>query len=261
MKPETSNQSNDMTGLQVREHAPAALATTQDNGAGSITALLHLAVEKGTPVAELSKLVDLHERMEARQSTKDFADAMARFQAECPSIKKASTAKIVTNGGATFDYTYAELDEIARTVNPILAKHGLSYTWDTSADEKMLTVVCTVRHNNGHSITSSFVLPVESKSAMSAQQKYGAAQTFAQRKSLSAVLGITTTDDDTDGGATTTVKITEDQATELGDLMKETNTQPSRFLKYLKVASLTDLPASDYAHAKTTLERKKVGAM
>ena len=69
--------------------------------AGSITALLQLAVERGTPVAELSKLVDLHERMEARQAAKDFADAMARFQAECPSVKKSSSAKIVTNGGAS----------------------------------------------------------------------------------------------------------------------------------------------------------------
>jgi hypothetical protein len=250
-----------MTGLAVRDDTPRALATVPDAGASSITALLQLAVEKGTPVAELSKLVDLHERMEARQAAKDFADAMARFQAECPSVKKASTAKIVTKGGASFDYTYAELDQIARTVNPILAKHGLSYTWDTTADEKMLTVVCTVRHNNGHTITSSFILPVESASAMSAQQKYGAAQTFAQRKSLSAVLGLTTTDDDTDAASANPERITEDQALELGDLIRESNTTPSRFFKYLGVNSVADIRAVDYAHAKTTLERKRDGGM
>lgn len=262
LEPETSNrQGTDMTGVAVRDMAPAAVASVQDSGSGSVAALLHLAVEKGTPVAELGKLIDLHERLEARQAAKDFADAMAKFQAECPSIKKSSKANIVTSGGGQYAYTYAELDEIARTINPILAKHGLSYTWDTNADDKMLTVICTVRHINGHSISSSFVLPVESKSAMSAQQKYGAAQTFAQRKSLSAALGLTTTDSDTDGASANPETINEDQQTVLGDLLKEANATPSRFFKYLGVTSLAEIRAVDYEHAKTTLERKKVGAM
>lgn len=243
--------------VAVRSHG--AVAPVSENGAGSITALLHLAVERGTPVEQLEKLVDLHERMEARQAAKDFAEAMAKFQQECPSIKKSSTANITTSGGGSYAYTYAELDEIARTVNPILAEHGLSYTWDTSADEKMLTVVCTVRHTGGHSTRSSFVLPVESKSAMSAQQKYGAAQTFAQRKSLSAALGLTTTDDDADGAGANPETITEDQQTELGDLITQTNTTPSRFFKYLGVETLAEIRTVDYAHAKTTLERKKEG--
>lgn len=261
LEPNTSNQGDIMTGIAVRDERPAALATVQESGNGAITALLTLAVEKGTPVDQLSKLVDLHERMEARQAAKDFADAMARFQAECPSIKKEKTAEIVTKGGARFNYTYAELDVIARTINPILAKHGLSYTWDTTADTKMLTVVCTVRHINGHSISSSFILPVESSSAMSEQQKYGAAQTFAQRKSLSAALGLTTTDSDTDGNSADPATISEDQVTVLSDLIRETSTMPSRFYRYLKVEKLADLPAVDFEHAKTTLERKKVGGM
>ena len=261
LEPNTSNQGNLMTGIAVREERPAALATVQDAGNSSIAALLHMAVEKGTPVAELSKLIDLHERLEARQAAKDFADAMAKFQAECPSIKKSSSANITTNGGGQFAYTYAELDEIARTINPILAKHGLSYTWDTSADDKMLTVICTVRHINGHSISSSFILPVSSKSAMSEQQKYGAAQTFAQRKSLSAALGLTTTDSDIDGASEDPATITEDQQTLLSDLLKAAQATPSRFYKYLGVTSLAEIKAVDYEHAKTTLERKKVGAM
>lgn len=229
------------------------------SGSGSITALLHLAVEKGTPVAELKELVALHELMSQRQAAQDFAAAMASFQAECPSIKRSSSAKITTRGGGTYDYTYAELDEIARTINPILAKNGLSYTWDTKADDKMLTVVCTVRHANGHSISSSFVVPVESASAMSAQQKYAAAATFAQRKSLSAVLGLTTTDNDTDGHVTE--KITEDQALMLSDMVKETETNLARFCKWLNVEKLPDVRAADWERARSTLERKKGGGV
>lgn len=252
-----------MTTVAVRDRKAAlpdaSTLTVPETGSGSITALLHLAVQKGTPVAELRELVALHEHMSQRQAAQDFAAAMAAFQAECPSIRKSSAAKITTRGGGTYDYTYAELDEIARTVNPILAKNGLSYTWDTQADDKMLTTVCTVRHANGHSITSSFVVPVESASAMSAQQKYASAATFAQRKSLSAALGLTTTDDDTDGVSPET--ITEDQAIVLADLVKETQTNLARFCKWLDVDTLEQVRAADYQRAKSTLERKKAGTV
>ena len=84
--------------------------------AGSMADLLYLAVEKGTPVAELRELVALHETMSQRQAQQDFAAAMAQFQAACPSIKKGSTASIVTTTGSKFSYTFAELDEYIREV-------------------------------------------------------------------------------------------------------------------------------------------------
>lgn len=233
-----------------------ALSTT--NGKGSITELLHLAVEKGTPVEQLAQLVELHEKMEAREAAKEFAIAMAAFQQECPSIYKSKTAKITTQGGGSYSYSYAELDHIARTVNPILAKYGLSYSWDTAIDKGFLTCICTVRHLNGHKTESRFSLPTESKSAMSEQQKYGAALTFAQRRSLSSALGLTTTDEDSEAAPDADpTPITDDQVIELEDLIAEVKADRGRFLKFLGVEELAQLPAVRYKEAIAALSQKK----
>jgi hypothetical protein len=239
----------------VRDEAPVALAPRPT--AVSMTELLYMAVEKGTPVAELKELVALHEHMSQRQAQQDFAAAMAAFQAECPSIKKSSTANFATRGGGTMSYTFAALDEIATTVNPILARHGLSYTWDATVNAGSLTCVCTVRHCNGHASTSSVTVPTESASAMSSQQKIGSALTFARRLSLVSALGLTTTDDDHDGRDHGGGFVTAEQADTLAALIEETGVSAAKFLKWAGAEALTQIPASKYADAVATLEKKR----
>jgi hypothetical protein len=245
-----------MTTATDRPNGTSALAASEF-GAHSMQQLLHFAIERGTPVEQLEKLVDLAERMERRDAAREFAAAMASFQAECPSIKKASRATVTTKGGGTYSYTYAELDDIAHVVNPILAKYGLSYGWDSTVTEGTLTCVCTVRHLNGHSVASSFTLPIDNPSAMNPQQKVGAALTFAQRRSLSAALGLTTTNDDTDANPVDPTPISDDQVTELEDLIAETKSNRGRFLEFMGVASLAKIPASEYKRAITALNQKR----
>ena len=121
-------------------------------------------------------------------------------------IKKTSEAEILDReGGLKYRYKYAELDEIARTVVPILHKFGLSYSWDSSLAEGIMTVVCTLRHVNTYETTATFGCPTESKAGMSEQQKSAGALTFARRQSLIQVLGLTTCDPDNDGGGDTTI--------------------------------------------------------
>jgi hypothetical protein len=242
--------------------APAPRAT--ENGAmvqaGSVTELLQLAIEKGTPVEQLTVLVDLHERLSNRAAAVEFAQAMAAFQAECPPIHKSSTAKIATQKGGQYSYTYAELDEIARTINPILAKFGLSYSWDSAVDDRgqILTCTCTVRHLNGHSVTSKFTLPIENPSAMNPQQKVAAALTFAKRQTLTSALGLTTTDEDPDSvKQVDPTPVSEDQLIQLEDLVTETQIDLPRFLKYLEISALKDLPAARFKEAVAALNEKK----
>lgn len=252
--------------LQSIDPVQRATAVVQSSTTGPVTDLLRIAVEKGTPVAELKELVALHEHMERKQAQRDYSAAMARFQAECPSIKKSSTAQITTNSGSKFSYTFAELGEIAQTVNPLLAKHGLSYTWDATVDEKgaNLTCVCTVRHENGHSETSRITVPTGSPSAMSNQQKVGAALTFARRLSLTSALGLTSTDDDVDGkdlgGGSSNEPITEKQADNLSARLAAVNGDLARFLKLFDVPTLADIPASRYAEALQKIEKKAAKA-
>lgn len=238
--------------------APAVAVHADENGNISPSQLIMAAIDRGIPAESLEKLVALQERMSDRQAAIEFASAMAAFQQECPPIQHSKEAKITTKTGGSFKYTYAELDEIARKVNPILAKHGLSYSWDSSVDEKgvMLTCTCTVRHINGHvGPPSNFALPIANDSAMSPQQKVGAALTFAQRRTLSSALGLTTTDDDTDAAQVDPTPINDDQLSHLEDLITETKVNRARFLKFLNVEDLATLPAVRYKEAVNALEQ------
>lgn len=222
---------------------------------GGVESILRLAVEKNLGVEALERIVALHERMSERAAASEFNRAVAAFQAECPSIPKTSQAKITTRSGGEYGYRYAELDQIAKVVRPILEKHDLSYTWDSSMDTAgLVKCVCTLRHVAGHSQSATFVAPTDSSAAMSGAQKAAAALTFARRQSLIQVLGLTTTDPDTDGASEE--RISEQQELEINDLVREAKADLSAFLKYMRAESIADIRARDYRKAVEGLKAK-----
>lgn len=235
-----------------------AVSTDAADSRGSITQLLNLAIEKGASAADLKELVGLHERIADREAEQEFARAMAAFKAECPPLIKARTAKIITKGGGSYSFDYADLDDIAKVIDPVLHRHGLSYSWDSLIEGGALTCICIIRHVNGHSQPSRFTLPIENPSAMNPQQKVGAAMSFAQRRSLCSALGLTTTDEDAESvRQVDPTPITEDQVTAIQDLITETKTDAVRFLKHFDIANLAELPVVRYAEAISVLDTKK----
>ncbi len=235
-----------------------AIART-DEGQNQVAQLLALAVEKGLGVEGLEKLVALQERVMARQAESAMAAAMAEFQRRCPSIKKTSTARVTTAGGGTYSYTYAELDEIAQTVNPLLADLGLSYTWDSEMTDTMHTCRCTLRHAAGHQVTSSFTCPIDTTAKMNGTQKAGAALTYARRQSLISVLGLTTTDPDTDGasGGESLGTLSESQVADLEALIQEVGANRARFLAWIKAADVSQIRVADHKRAVDALEKMR----
>ncbi len=249
------------TGVALRDEPRRAIRAadlTVPDGAGSITRLLELAIEKNMPIESLGKLVELQEKMLAIDARNQFNLALARFQELCPPIKKARTANIATKSGGAYSFTYAELEEIQATVNPVLTPLGLSYSFSSSATEKLLTVVCTLAHIAGHSVSSSITLPVDNPSGASPQQKYGMAHTYGMRRTLAAVLGLTMTDDDV-GEATAKdldpKKLDEDQITAIEDLLETTGSDRARFLKFMGAERLEDLRVGEYERAINTIHQ------
>jgi hypothetical protein len=257
--PETPENSaaEPTTVARIEESAARPPVLASEFGTQSMRELLHFAIEKGTPVESLEKLVALAKDMRADAAREAFNDAMASFQAECPPIFKAKNADFATKGGGNVKYDYASLDDIERVIKPILAKYGLSYKWNSKIEKTLLTVICIVKHRAGHSEPTDFSLPIDSNAAMSEQQKYGAALTFGQRRSLSAGLGLSTTSEDPDSPKLDPTPITEDQATVINDLLAETRMPVSRFLKYLDASSVDTIRAVDYQTAIGLLEDKK----
>jgi len=242
------------------EDAPApedatALAvhrTTDDPIAG----MLRLAIEKDMSVEGIEKLVALHERMADRLAEQQLGAALSQFQGQCPPIAKTSVANILSKKtGARYSYTYAELDEIARTAGPWLHRLGLSYGWDTVMTDRELRCTCTLRHAAGGRATATFACPVVESDSMSAPQRVAAALTYARRQSLIQVLGLTTAEPDADG--TTHEPISEDQVAQLEGLLAGVTMSKARLLRLLGVERVGDIPAPLYDVAVNAIEAKR----
>src|SRR6267378_2309092 len=151
-----------------------ALQSTEPQGLGVIQGLMQSLIDKGGGVEAIRELVILHREEQDRAAAREFAADFAEFQATCPPIPRTSKSKKgATESGAraSFEFTYASLDEIADTVRPHLHQHGFSYTWDATVTDNIVTATATLRHRNGHSITASFACPVDSSAHMNPMQK------------------------------------------------------------------------------------------
>lgn len=223
-----------------------------------ISSLVQLAIEKGVPVDVLEQLVALQERVTDRNARGAYFEALANFQDDCPEIPKTKKVNFVTRKGGTVNYSYAPLDAIARIIRPHLKMNGLSYSWNVHTDgNKVLNISCVLRHIEGHSEHSVFPVPIETDGKMSDAQANGAALTYGKRQSLLAVLGLTTADTDIDGleigGGVE--KVTAEQAANISDLIDASGLTRERFLKWMNVESIADIPAEYYQRAVDELTK------
>lgn len=224
---------------------------------GEVTSLVHMAVERNVPVETLERLMDLAERIHKRDARQAYFDALATFQDECPEILKDKLVTVTTRNGGSYGYKFAPLDRIARVIREPLRKNGLSYSWDVpNANDKVLTISCVLRHVDGHEERSSFPVPIDTAAAMSGAQKNGAALTYGKRQSLLAVLGLTTADEDVDGAKLdmpSAELISAEQLANISDLIEAKNKNLGKFLKWLGVPTLAEIPASEYRRAVDAL--------
>ena len=240
---------------QLLQPVPSSFETEMRNQPADALQLLSLAVERGVSVDVLERLTALHERISARQAEAAFGAAMAAFQSRCPSIPRtAKTEYIGKKSGVRVSYTYAALDQIAKTIQPMLEECGLSYAWDCALENAVVRCVCTLRHLAGHHVTATFAAPVDLASSMSGPQQVATALSYGRRQSLVQVLGLTTTEPDTDAASVETISSA--QVDQLQGLIDESVADATRFLRYMEVGSLPDIKAADFGAAVAALEAK-----
>lgn len=209
----------------------------------------------------VATLMEVYLKRQDQLAERAYNKAFADFQAECPAIPRNRNADIVTRQGGSIKYAYADVEQIMRTIGPVLQKHGLSVSFDeTVVDDKgRLTATCRCSHIGGHSRTSSFPVTTETSAGMSPQQKYGNAATYAGRRALSQRLGLWTGDPDHDGGEPPAPSplLTEEQRKYIEDLVAEVGQDWGSLLKWWGVPNLIDARQDKYEEAVRNLEQKK----
>lgn len=124
--------------------------------------------------------------MNKSDSITELATALAKFQGEVKNPSNTAT-------NPYFKSKYAPLNDVLNLVRPLLSENGLSVVQAPSGDGENIVVTTTLIHESGEWIEfPSLVLKADKATAQGA----GSAITYARRYALSAVLGISSEDDD-----------------------------------------------------------------
>lgn len=194
--------------------------------------LLQMAVEQNADIDKLEKLMDLQDRWTAEQAKNAYSQALAKFQSELAPIIKTRQGH---------NSKYADLDDIAQAIRPLLEAQGLSYTFEQDQTQSALKVTCTVRHSAGHSESNSLSAPNDTSGGKNAIQAIASTVTYLRRYTLTGALGITTGNEDDDGGK---------PALQVDELIEYVALVRDLFLEVYEIKSA--LAAEDYAAAKET---------
>lgn len=208
------------------EQQLVAKEATQTQVNTSPEGLISQALQSGLPVETIERLMAMRRELKAEHAKEEFDRDMAKFQAECPVIKKAKKVKFDTSSGGGMNYSYAPLDSIVSQVSKLIAKYNFSYSFKIEETAKGIKAICVIKHTAGHSDSSEFTADLTGTRAMSNAQVTSSKATYAKRNAFCNAFGITTGDDDIDAmktkvEATAETAATEEQKEEINELTQQ----------------------------------------
>jgi hypothetical protein len=217
--------------------------------------LITLAIEKGTDLDKLEKLLALKERWEANEAKKAYHQAMSEFKANPPKINKDKKVGYKTDRGQV-GYSHASLANVTDKINKELSKYGLSASWVTKQNGVIL-VTCKITHIKGHSEETTLSAPADTSGAKNSIQAIGSTITYLERYTLLALTGLATFDQDDDGKASEIVYIDEKELSQLLNMIHDSDTNKVKFLSFMKIDDIKKLEKKDFQRAMVALEAKK----
>lgn len=225
--------------------------------------LLDRALSMNLDPATIKEMMQLGREHRADQARMAFDAAMAAAKAEIPVIRKNRKVEFphkAGNGneaGGKTEYVHEDLGEIARTVDPILGKHGLSYRFRTSAEPNApVTVTCIIAHRDGWSEENTLSAGRDDSGKKNAIQQIGSAITYLQRYTLKAALGLAAAADDDGRASEPEAGLTDEQIADLRSKIIEANADLPKFLNKFQIEIIDDLPPGQFKRAMVLLNAK-----
>ncbi len=123
-----------------------------------------------------------------------LAEALARFQADLPSVVKEATGLAMGQFGLSKPFDYADLAAVSEAILPRLGALGLSFSAMPTLRRGKFVLRYTLRHAGGEKDTGYYPLPEHGS-----PHTIGAHITYARRYSLLASTGVAPKGED-DGG-------------------------------------------------------------
>lgn len=174
-------------------------------------------------------------------------------------IAELKTPKQRKNSFAKFQYRNVE--DITMACKPLLEKHNLllNISDDLYDVDGRLFVKATATISDGETALSStgYAELDSSRKGMSMEQISGSASSYARKYALAGLLCLDASEDSDAHQARHAVQvITAFQANKLESLLTQTGSDKGKFLNWLGVKEIKDVPKIDFAKAKSVLENK-----
>jgi hypothetical protein len=228
----------------------------QSESSAVINLIERAARDPSVDLDKLAKLIELRDRMEAKDAERAFDDAMAQVQSQMRPI-----AADCDNSQTRSRYaSYAALDRVLR---PIYTAAGFTLSFNTGDAplESYVRILCRVSHG-GCSREHHIDMPADGKGAkggdvMTKTHATGSAISYGMRYLLKMIFNISVGDDDGNGAGDIGPVISQVQLQQLISLADEVGADKIRLCKYLKIEALAHLPASRFTQAMDALKSKR----
>lgn len=245
-----------------------------EEGGGFLAVIAAAAADPRCDVSKMQALLNMQQQVEDREAKRRFNDALMQVQLEMPPISRDGKIVIPPKDGKSGQKTpYATFNNIMKTAQPILLKHGLRLSFATEpVGDKLL--VKGILNGYGHTEQTSFPLPAETSGSKNNVQGWGSAMSYGKRYCTIALLNIVSEapeDTDSDGYAGNfqrvkgggvvdlpdAPKITAAQRNEIVELLEDARIKEQHFCQRYGVNQINQLPAEIFDAAKKAIAEHK----
>jgi hypothetical protein len=197
----------------------------------------------------MDQLFALQEKVLSRNARTEYFRALAMMAGAMPAIAE--------NGKGHNGTKYAKWEDIQSAITPVLGQYGFALSFRTKVEDKAIRVTAILAHREGHTEENELLLPADNSGSKNAVQAVGSSITYGFRYTACALLNIQTGITDDDGRAAHgPATITDAQLVELQTMILNTGSDEKKFLAFLKIDRLSDLPAERFAQAMGSLRAK-----
>ncbi len=233
-----------------QEITKAEEQTPATTSASIISVIERAALNPDVDIDKMERLLEMQERIIARDAEAAFNVALAEMQPNLPAIEQ--------KGKAHQNVKYAKWEDIQKEITPVLAQYGFALSFKTDVHDTNIIVTAILRHRGGHSDQTSLPLPSDTSGSKNNVQAVGSSVSYGKRYTATALLNLNVAGEDDDGNlAGAGELITAEQAAKIQTRLEDTNSNIPAFLKALKIGSVENMPELKHGRADAMLTKKE----
>lgn len=218
-----------------------------------VSMIERVAMDPNVPIERLERMMEMKDKMEAKEAERAFAAAFASMQQEIPVIPERGEIK---NRAGEVQSTYPLWEDVIEALRGPMSNHGFSMSFDRRKEDGATYYGCILTHAMGHSRRAEIDLPRDTSGSKNDVQGEGSSVSYGQRYSSKMAVNWTSegTQDDDGLAAGAGQTITEEQYRELRDMIERIGVDESILLTAEKIQSLELLPAAKFKAVRKNLE-------